>query len=924
MKKLLTTTLGMAVIVCFFAVPSYGLEPIVEPTAPPNAKPTTVAHFQQNNTAKYGIEYKDEDLYVPVATVEAGQLAKGTEPITTDVGDYVIDLKSERLIIMINPNLISFKPRVATHYSVDGGRWQPVSFSQDPLNKKYYMDFSKVLSKGGVVKLITIYDPETKGPAKYVPFVAKTPEVEQIDGKDGSSIYTFHKIGPRNALAKFSVDYYTCRDDSGARNGGWIPDKGADLMDIALTLDGKIVDEAGWGYIKTPAEGQTWQPNGGIYVQDIENGKQVKSVFLVRAKATYNKDSNIYAAASKVKRLSVAGVARAPTLSIDYKKEVVKGKTNMMVLQGSTYEKNKVVYDQFTLFQNDRFSSKGDGSEYTKALILDAAKAKEIKIVSTEYSFNENGKFINEDSLYGKILGVRMAVDANRKTRPASAIQKISIAPRDQLYQKDFAPTIAYGRMSVARNFEVYDKTKLRWGSPPRALGAQELKIRSKNAARYNAKTDTTTGEPASLPIVINTAYGSYDERRLDKKGVIGYTVSSYPWYDGLATFMLKPDSNESDNTDDSQQARVVITPQEWENQDNLVIKYILQMPDYVISAAGTTTQIPANYNQLGLTVDVMGAGTAYATSTTLNPASDANLVIKEQAKGKIEVTVTLTKSEDFKTGVNTITLRPDSTDPDTKAYYSWFKFVIPTVTISCEQPTYAPTLAENTKVVYTTKGLAKALNDSQVEGIDTPANYAELLGLSGTASITSLPTITAKQADETVEISGQIALDQVDKDAGYTFETKDLQNGLITFKDTKGNSYIYNLVIDPITKASFASANITAASSTSANTSIGKIEITLTGGAFNVLTDANAKDWFTTELPDNVLAKVSASDGAKKATITLYSAESIETTAKKSYSIKIPVSALKIQGSNVLPSGLAVTPTTAEGLTIEITEATN
>ncbi len=800
MKKLLLSVLAIVLMVSFFTVPSYGLEAAQQPRTAPVTAPKTLEEFQQNATALHNIQYASGTNLFVLATAMPGLLAKDGSPLVVDATQFYIDLTTERLYTKLNPTAAASKNIIPTHFNVDGGKYVAISFTQDPLNKdRYFMDFAKVLDKGGAIKLITIYDATAKAPQKYIAYVAADKEAgtEEVAGADGSTTYEFPKIGARNAFEKVVLDYYTCRSVTGDGTGSWIPETGADKYNIALTEDGKTPSDAGWGTIDVIADNGKWDDTYGVFVQPLDSGKQVKAIYLVRSKPTFSTEGGTYAAASKAKKLSVAGLAKAPGFKIDYKKEVIKAKTNATVMAGSTTTINKVTYDAFEVIQNDTFGVKGEGSTtHNQAAVLTADKAKELKLVTTEYSYDEaTGKFKNEDSLYGQTIGIRIGVDSTKKNKPASAIQKITIADRAKIYAKDFAPVAEKGKLTLAKTYEVYSKDKQKWGSTPKLSGAADLKVRIKNAAKYDAKTDTTTGDIASLPMTITTSWGAFDEKKPDKKGTIGFTVKEYPWYDGLVTFMLMP--NSSDDATDGQLATVTKTPEEWTGAAP-VIKFYMQTPDkgLYIPAKGTTpaSQTDFKYADLGLTAEVKGSGTAYTTTATIEPASNSSLAPVEGKENVYLVSVALEKGAAFKTVPYTVTLKPTTTNAETKPHYSWDKFIIPTVTIICEQPAYTPTFAENDKYSLTIKNPAKALSTVQAASITSVASYTEITDIAKE----SLPIITVKPTENSSELAIDFVLDAADIELKYSIVgSARIAEGLLKIKDEKGNVYIFVVKID-------------------------------------------------------------------------------------------------------------------------------
>ncbi len=919
--------IALAVIFAVFAaVTSYGMAANTFIAEPPHLAPATVAQHRENIAAIHGIVYASEtSMTIPVIAVTAGESAKDGAVMSPTADTYYIDLSEERLYIKFDPQLPANKSYVATHYSTDGKRWTPVYFEYDAVKLKYYMNIAKVLDKGGILKLITSYDPKTRAPALYTAPIPEDPLTGVLAtlGVDGANIYEFPPIRARNGMEKFSLDYYTCRSLAGNANGRWIPSAGADRMEIALTIDKKAPNEAGWGTIKCPnaAKGEVWSSEHGLKVLDLENGRQAKASYLLRTKPTYDSASGDYAAGSKIKKLTVAGVAKEPQFKLDFKKEVIKAKANIFILSNHTYTIGENTYDTFSPMQNSYFSlpvaSSTDAKGYIP-LLLAGDKGKEVRLVQKEYSFDAEGKYVHEESLYGQTIGVRLAVDPVKRTRPPSAIQKITVAPRPLMYQKDFQPEIEKGRFTMDKKYEAYSKEKSKWGSMPRLAKESEVKLRIKPTAKYNAKTNETEGVPASLPMVIKTAMGSYDEKRPERIGTVGYKVLEFPWYDGLMTVML----TQKPGIDDAygQSEKVALTPGDYATMTDLTLRFYLQTPAKTLEYA-TATQINEDSTasviaatvtdfvfselplQLTFKKSVAKADAFAASETSIISAATASEIGKS---GVYLVEIIIPKGTGFSSGSYSISLAPVAINTGMKKMYSWDKIVAPTVKVECTSPEYTPSLQQTSTVNLeaTIPSSAVVLPAASLTDLAASTNAEAFAKILGITNRSKLPTIVATQISGNNQIGGDLTVLDTDYFTNPECDLKVLKDVATlksaVFYDKAGNMYPFFIQRDSIPVASMTNLEITGWKNVGV-TLPSPIQIRLLNAEFgSIKNNDDISSWFS-GLPSTIKAVVSATAS------NLLSVQLVGTptnTANSVLSVEIPSSALSSVNKNALVNG--------------------
>lgn len=554
-KKFLSMLLALALMVGF-AVPSFAA--LTPADIEDEAKAKEVAEaIEDVYTEKHNFAGQGDTVFTVTAdSYKASNLLDADGAPETKTGaktDYQIDFLNEKLVI--NEELIdtaadgtrSFKDEtcfVALHpvkqVSFDGGnKWTAINIGLDGV------DISKELNKSVTIMLTDNLDTTDK------PSVPKVGAKIQNAGKDnevaavaGSVTYTFKATAERPKAEKFKPDYLTF-----AKYGQWSAPSGVDTTKLDISVADSTGKAPTHGWFKFYNSKTSPDYKGyGIEVQDLINGKPGKVTYLVRL----SPDPKTLTPASAPFKLGVATVQKAPTFKIDYKKEIIKVKADT---QWDIGETGTSYYNSIGQWVSSTIATttETDGT----VTVNDGYTAVESKYIYFGELCDKNGKALNvtgtgdniapvtldkdaakagialatdKYNLYGQTIGVRTAAT---EKKPASAVQLITIADQAQLFQVDFKPSFAKGKMTVdKKTYEFYDETKQKWGGAPKEAGT--YKVRIKNTAKYDVKTDKTAGNVNSQAMEVTLVSGSYDPAKPEKTGLISYTVKSFPKYDGL------------------------------------------------------------------------------------------------------------------------------------------------------------------------------------------------------------------------------------------------------------------------------------------------------------------------------------------------------------------------------------------------------
>lgn len=214
-----------------------------------------------------------------------------------------------------------------THYSINNGKWVELPST---------LSMTKLLNGGGTFRFTDNYDSGKNAP------------------KSEADIYELPLINPRPAMDKIKVDYLSCYDEDYWDTGEWTlscdaatlqkyqisilnMDKETKKEDPYQELRPNIANENNINFKRQYGEFPDKQAKKGIYVyypEQVEssNGK----IKLKVQKPSYNiriaptKTGSTYTPGSKPKKLSVSGALLAPKIRVDYKKEKIYLKQNMV------------------------------------------------------------------------------------------------------------------------------------------------------------------------------------------------------------------------------------------------------------------------------------------------------------------------------------------------------------------------------------------------------------------------------------------------------------------------------------------------------------------------------------------------------------------------------------------------------------------
>ena len=390
----------------------------------------------------------------PSATVT---VSKATPPPPGDNGiDYdtvkapiIIDsLTSEGFQIdLVAETLITPAGFVVLQFSVDGGKkWTNV---KDELSDAKFPNlFNKNLT------LLLRYD---------------------NGGVIGSA--KFPTINKRPAAPKVAVNFLIYADPAGELPGEWAltsKAKGADVTQPVV--DGIQIGEAAAGNKTVDAKGYgQFYPTRGIPVKPLTGGAVTKTVYFVKSDPIAD-TTGTYTPASKLLKLTVPGVQKAPNFKIDYKTETVKLKADHAI----------------------SFIDDTDFHPVTTAKF----------IVDVKDSID------NEELIHIKKLATAKSA--------VSAIQVINPLDRSELVVKAF--TCANGKINTTelKPYEIQNPTTGKWGSLPKVTVYYDGYV-----CYFPIRVKASNSNSASLPsdLVLWVQYGAYGSGKI---GVVAAEIADY------------------------------------------------------------------------------------------------------------------------------------------------------------------------------------------------------------------------------------------------------------------------------------------------------------------------------------------------------------------------------------------------------------
>lgn len=396
-----------------------------------------------------GIDYSNPDIILTGETFSFSSVSgQGGKPdATTRELDATINLTYETLNI---PSKYTIQA-----YSTDAGKtWKTGTLTDTA--------FVKLLDKSLELWLCYMnYNSKAKKP--------------QGSG-DEHNIIAFAKINKRATTPTLVVNY-EIGEDMGSGTGEFLLTErnGATAVKDSIEIGvpdfaGKKVNSFGFGKFYSGEE-------NGIPLAKMSNGKVVKSVYFVRTAPTQNGDT--YTAASKPKKITVAGEQKPPQLKIDYKKEIIKLKKGDAYLIGSD--------EAFTVVTKQKGNIELD---------------------------------ISDAITCGASIKIKKAATANK---PATAVQ--TITPVARITLENVTLICSNGRMTLdTKKYEVYDEVKKKWGGAPKPTASGEYSVRLKSTAKVTK--NNTTGNAASLTGKLLITYGEYtDSSGKTKNGIIAAEI---------------------------------------------------------------------------------------------------------------------------------------------------------------------------------------------------------------------------------------------------------------------------------------------------------------------------------------------------------------------------------------------------------------
>ncbi|GHU91845.1 hypothetical protein FACS1894202_13950 [Clostridia bacterium] len=319
-------------------------------------------------------------------------------------------------------------------------------------------NISKLLDKGGSFQFTTALKDKKPAPADATatPAVAAAPI-----WKIAKTIEARPKFGKEKILYK-AQSIATLENDS---NGIW-----------TLATDGTALSAAALAKLEVALAGSDKKsPAGtekawGTFDDGLLGVPVLKSTTKPGAKLNYlvRTAPSDTVPASKAKKFAASTLTKAPVLKPDFKKDLLKGKADVAVGEWDSAE-FFAVSDFSAVFTKD--------TAKTGLALIDGESAK--------------GKVE-----YGTVLAAKIVATGKK---PGSEIQKITLPAIPKLAAAEVigAITTKGETIKVPKAYEIKDEDK--WKSSVK--GAKTITVRVKNSAKYNAKTDVSTGDLASTTV---------------------------------------------------------------------------------------------------------------------------------------------------------------------------------------------------------------------------------------------------------------------------------------------------------------------------------------------------------------------------------------------------------------------------------------
>jgi len=413
--------------------------------------------------------------------------------LTPDPTDFQLCIETERIYYR-GPGSTATPPAFPTGadarpmpglISYDGGnRWATVSI---PVTGG--LDISRQITRGATIWLAS--------------GSGRAPVIDADEAKATATIWTFPVINARPGSERIKLDFFTLLDPALGGNtlDRWTIDgmDAAKIQTLQIALaDGRVAAKSGWGTIRTGTD--IVANNPGIYVQTVGDarGRIAPSQYLIRVAPV----ADPLTPGSNPARVRAAGAGRAPSLRVDFRNEIIRGRAGTVWHTTANAENTGIA------------NTWRPGAEITRE------NAREVGMIRI---------------LYGARYAFRTVPTAERAGRPASLWQTINVPNQTPLTVAGVldAAKANNGRLQLARGTNIWDEGRGRWGGAPRApAAAGDVTVRVRQAAtmRHNTRNagtpDEFIGETATNEVSVILTYGNTGTEARPRIGLTGVSVN--------------------------------------------------------------------------------------------------------------------------------------------------------------------------------------------------------------------------------------------------------------------------------------------------------------------------------------------------------------------------------------------------------------
>lgn len=375
-------------------------------------------------------------------------------------------------------------------YSINNGKtWQRTN---KPLSAKQMVSF---INKRSTIKIAKGYNAKKH-----------KPNADAI-------VYSFKKIEKRYVLDTLKVNYTYFEDPYAVTQGQWaLTDKNGKLVDLTryeigeMKSKGNAIGEKGYGI---------WPETGGVWVNQVKNGKAFKTKYY------YRLTSFETSPASKPKKAIVSSQIKAPKIKVNYNSETIKLSKGMSIYFGeaipdiTSVDPKKETMEEINAKLNYDLIS--GGAVTLAKCTYDEINGKGMLNISEA---DAKTKFPLTNYITTTRNNIYLWKTAT-KTKPASAIQKISLAKRF-VVDKETTLTVKNGKISktkAIKNFTFFNESTGKWASGiPNVKESTIIRARQKATAKGGKESDSTYA--ISEEAILEIEYGVIDKKS-KKSGVI-------------------------------------------------------------------------------------------------------------------------------------------------------------------------------------------------------------------------------------------------------------------------------------------------------------------------------------------------------------------------------------------------------------------